>query len=120
MVGLHGGVEPVQLDLNEIYSRQIHVTGLASVFIDGAHVAGIFDQLRAAVRPRYAHRSGREDMAAREQHRGLPDRDGRVGRNQAGAGAGRQRAVTKSASNIGSGTRHQASAAADRRADLVT
>ena len=47
MVGLHGGAEPIQLDLNEIYSRQIHVTGLASVFTDGAHVAGIFDQLRA-------------------------------------------------------------------------
>jgi NADPH:quinone reductase-like Zn-dependent oxidoreductase len=47
MVGLHGGAEPVQLDLNEIYSRQLHVTGLASVFTDGAHVARIFDQLRA-------------------------------------------------------------------------
>jgi NADPH:quinone reductase-like Zn-dependent oxidoreductase len=47
MVGLHGGAEPVQVDLNEIYSRQLHVTGLASVFTDGAHVARIFDQLRA-------------------------------------------------------------------------
>jgi NADPH:quinone reductase-like Zn-dependent oxidoreductase len=47
MVGLHGGAEPVQLDLNEIYSRQLHVTGLASVFTDGARVARIFDQLRA-------------------------------------------------------------------------
>lgn len=47
MVGLHGGAEPVRLDLNEIYSRQLRVTGLASVFTDGAHVAGIFDQLRA-------------------------------------------------------------------------
>jgi NADPH:quinone reductase-like Zn-dependent oxidoreductase len=46
MVGLHGGAEPVQLDLNEIYNRQLHVTGLASVFTDGAHVARIFDQLR--------------------------------------------------------------------------
>ena len=47
MVGLHGGTEPVKFDLNEIYSRQLHVTGLASVFMDGAHVARIFDQLRA-------------------------------------------------------------------------
>jgi NADPH:quinone reductase-like Zn-dependent oxidoreductase len=30
----------------EIYSRQLHVTGLASVFMDGADVARIFDQLR--------------------------------------------------------------------------
>ena len=47
MVGLHGGAEPVELDLNEIYNRQLHVTGLASVFTDGADVAHIFDQLRA-------------------------------------------------------------------------
>ncbi len=46
MVGLHGGTEPVEIDLNEIYSRQLHVTGLATVFYDGAHVARIFDQLR--------------------------------------------------------------------------
>jgi NADPH:quinone reductase len=46
MVGLHGGAEPIQLDLNEIYNRQLHVTGLASVFTDGVHVARIFDQLR--------------------------------------------------------------------------
>jgi NADPH:quinone reductase-like Zn-dependent oxidoreductase len=49
LVGLHGGAEPVQLDLNEIYSRQLRVTGLASVFTDGAHVARIFDQLRALI-----------------------------------------------------------------------
>jgi NADPH:quinone reductase-like Zn-dependent oxidoreductase len=47
IVGLHGGAEPVQLELNEIYNRQLRVTGLASVFTDGAHVARIFDQLRA-------------------------------------------------------------------------
>jgi len=47
MVGLHGGTEPVTFDLNEIYSRQLHVTGLATVFYDGAHVARIFDQFRA-------------------------------------------------------------------------
>jgi NADPH:quinone reductase-like Zn-dependent oxidoreductase len=47
LVGLHGGPEPIELDLSEIYNRQLHVTGLASVFTDGAHVARIFDQLRA-------------------------------------------------------------------------
>jgi len=47
MVGLHGGADPIQLDLNEIYNRQLHVTGLATVFYDGAHVARIFDQFRA-------------------------------------------------------------------------
>jgi len=47
MVGLHGGTEPIQLDLNEIYNRQLHVTGLATVFYDGSHVARIFDQFRA-------------------------------------------------------------------------
>jgi NADPH:quinone reductase-like Zn-dependent oxidoreductase len=47
MVGLHGGTEPVTFDLTELYSRQLHVTGLATVFYDGAHVARIFDQFRA-------------------------------------------------------------------------
>jgi NADPH:quinone reductase-like Zn-dependent oxidoreductase len=47
IVGLHGGAEPVTFDLNEIYNRQLHVTGLATVFYDGAHVARIFDQFRA-------------------------------------------------------------------------
>ena len=46
MVGLHGGTEPIEVDLNEIYNRQLRVTGLATVFYDGAHVARIFDQLR--------------------------------------------------------------------------
>jgi NADPH2:quinone reductase len=46
IVGLHGGAEPVTFDLNEIYNRQLHVTGLATVFYDGPHVARIFDQLR--------------------------------------------------------------------------
>ena len=46
IVGLHGGPEPIKFDLNEIYNRQLHVTGLASVFLDGADVARIFDQLR--------------------------------------------------------------------------
>jgi NADPH:quinone reductase-like Zn-dependent oxidoreductase len=47
MVGFHGGTERVEVDLTDLYSRQIHVTGLASVFNDGADVARIFDQLRA-------------------------------------------------------------------------
>jgi NADPH:quinone reductase-like Zn-dependent oxidoreductase len=46
MVGFHGGAEPATIDLNAIYNKQLRVTGLASVFTDGAHVAGIFDQLR--------------------------------------------------------------------------
>jgi len=47
MVGLHSDPElRVEFDLTQLYSRQIHVTGLASVFTDGVHVAGIFDQLR--------------------------------------------------------------------------
>jgi NADPH:quinone reductase-like Zn-dependent oxidoreductase len=47
LVGLHGGPEPIQLDVNEIYNRQLRVTGLATVFYDGSHVARIFDQLGA-------------------------------------------------------------------------
>jgi NADPH:quinone reductase len=31
--------------VSEIYNRQLHVTGLASVFMDGAEVARIFDQV---------------------------------------------------------------------------
>ena len=47
MVGIFSAPEPkVAFPLAEIYNRQLHVTGLASVFLDGAHVAGIFDQLR--------------------------------------------------------------------------
>jgi NADPH:quinone reductase len=46
MLGLHGGPKPVEFSLGEIYDRQLHLTGLASVFTDGAYVARIFDQLR--------------------------------------------------------------------------
>jgi NADPH:quinone reductase-like Zn-dependent oxidoreductase len=35
MVGFHGGTEPVEVDLADLYSRQIHVTGLASVLTTG-------------------------------------------------------------------------------------
>ncbi len=45
MLGLHGGPEPIEFSLGDIYSRQLRVTGLASVFNDGADVARIFDQL---------------------------------------------------------------------------
>ena len=46
LTGLHSH-ERADLDLNEIYSHERHVTGLASVFMDGAHCAHIFDQLAA-------------------------------------------------------------------------
>jgi NADPH:quinone reductase-like Zn-dependent oxidoreductase len=47
MVGIFSAAEP-RFDFSpaEIYNRQLHVTGLASVFMDGADVARIFDQLR--------------------------------------------------------------------------
>jgi hypothetical protein len=37
----------VEVDLVEIYSYERHVTGLASVFMDGTHCANIFDQFAA-------------------------------------------------------------------------
>jgi NADPH2:quinone reductase len=46
LTGLHSH-ERVDVDLVEIYSYERHVTGLASVFMDGAHCANIFDQLAA-------------------------------------------------------------------------
>jgi NADPH2:quinone reductase len=46
LTGLHSH-ERVEFDPVEIYSHERHVTGLASVFMDGAHCANIFDQLRA-------------------------------------------------------------------------
>jgi NADPH:quinone reductase-like Zn-dependent oxidoreductase len=46
MVGIFNAEPRVEFDLTEIYSRQLHVTGLASVFMDGTHIARIFDQLR--------------------------------------------------------------------------
>ena len=47
MVGIFNAQPRVEFDLTEIYSRQLQVTGLASVFMDGADAARIFDQLRA-------------------------------------------------------------------------
>jgi NADPH:quinone reductase-like Zn-dependent oxidoreductase len=44
LTGLHSD-ERVEFDLSEIYSHDRHVTGLASVFIDGPDGAKIFDQL---------------------------------------------------------------------------
>jgi len=44
MTGLHSH-ERVEIDPSEIYDHDRHVTGLASVFIDGAEGAKIFDQL---------------------------------------------------------------------------
>ena len=46
LAGLHAH-ERVDVDLVEIYSYERHVTGLASVFMNGAHCANIFDQLAA-------------------------------------------------------------------------
>ena len=46
LTGLHSLVR-ADLDLNEIFNYERHVTGLASVFMDGAHSAAIFDQLAA-------------------------------------------------------------------------
>jgi NADPH:quinone reductase len=47
MAGLISHEPRVEFDLVEFYGRELHLTGLASVFMDGAHVAGIFDQLRS-------------------------------------------------------------------------
>jgi NADPH:quinone reductase len=47
MVGIFSAPEPqAGFSVAEIYNRQLHVTGLASVFMDGAGVAHIFGQLR--------------------------------------------------------------------------
>jgi NADPH:quinone reductase-like Zn-dependent oxidoreductase len=47
MAGIFSAPEPqADFSVSEIYNRQLHVTGLASVFMDGADVAHIFDQLR--------------------------------------------------------------------------
>ena len=47
MTGIFSAPEPqADFSVSEIYNRQLHVTGLASVFMDGADVARIFDQLR--------------------------------------------------------------------------
>jgi NADPH:quinone reductase-like Zn-dependent oxidoreductase len=46
LAGLHSH-ERVDVDLVEIYSYERHVTGLASVFMNGAHCANIFEQLAA-------------------------------------------------------------------------
>jgi NADPH2:quinone reductase len=47
MVGIFSAPEPrFEFSPAEIYNRQLHLTGLASVFMDGADVARIFDQLR--------------------------------------------------------------------------
>ena len=47
MAGIFSSPEPqAGFSAAEVYNRQLHVTGLASVFMDGADVARIFDQLR--------------------------------------------------------------------------
>jgi NADPH:quinone reductase len=47
MAGLISHEPRVEFDLAEFYGRELHLTGLASVFMDGAHCARIFDQLSA-------------------------------------------------------------------------
>lgn len=47
MTGIFSAPEPqVGFSVGEIYNRQLRVTGLATVFTDGADAAHIFDQLR--------------------------------------------------------------------------
>ena len=85
--------ERVEFDPSEIYDHDRHVTGLASVFIDGADGANIFDQLaplfdRGLLTPPAIKTWPLENSA-----RGLSDGAGRGGRNQAGAVADRRRGV---------------------------
>jgi NADPH:quinone reductase len=47
MFGLISREPRVEFDLTEFYSREIHLTSLASVFTDATHIARVFDQLRA-------------------------------------------------------------------------
>jgi len=47
MVGIFNAEPRVEFDLNEVYNRQLKLTGFASVFMNGADAARIFDQLRA-------------------------------------------------------------------------
>lgn len=47
MTGLISREPRVEFDLADFYGHERHLTGLASVFMDGAHIADIFDQLRA-------------------------------------------------------------------------
>ena len=47
MFGLISRQPRVEFDLAEFYSREIQLSSLASVFLDGAYVARVFDQLRA-------------------------------------------------------------------------
>jgi NADPH:quinone reductase-like Zn-dependent oxidoreductase len=47
MFGLISRQPRLEFDLAEFYSREIQLSSLASVFLDGAHVAHVFDQLRA-------------------------------------------------------------------------
>ena len=47
MAGIFSAPEPLpSFTPAEIYNRQLHVTGLASVFMDGADAARVFDQIR--------------------------------------------------------------------------
>jgi NADPH:quinone reductase-like Zn-dependent oxidoreductase len=47
LAGIFSGPQPQEgFSVANIYNRELHITGLASVFTDGTEVARIFDQLR--------------------------------------------------------------------------
>ena len=79
LTGLHSH-ERAEFDPSEIYSHDRHVTGFASVFIDGADCATHLRPTRSALRPRPAHSPGHSDVAAGEQRRGIPEGERRGGR----------------------------------------
>jgi hypothetical protein len=89
LTGLHSH-ERVDVDLVEIYSYERHVTGLASVSMDGAHCANIFDQLTAlfdrGILDTRPYRPGRSRTAPR------PIRRCRTGRVESGRCCCRPRA----------------------------
>jgi NADPH:quinone reductase-like Zn-dependent oxidoreductase len=47
MAGLISHHPRVEFDLADFYGREIKLTGLASVFMDGPHIARVFDQMAA-------------------------------------------------------------------------
>jgi NADPH2:quinone reductase len=47
LAGIFSGPQPQEgFSVADVYNRELHVTGLASVFADGGEVARVFDQLR--------------------------------------------------------------------------
>jgi len=105
-------------DLSEIYSRQLHVTGMASVFMDGAHAARHLRPTQCAVRtaasssPRPWKAWQLENSA--EAYQTVLDGSGR---NQAGPVADRRRGRRKGHDERRprTSTRHHASPTAVRK-----